>query len=538
MATNNVNNMHNLTTLIKRLEAATARLEDIASSTVELPQAVPALQQTLASPQSGLSASSTPAPAAAPAPPKQPAEPLPESIEEFDDFVESAVGKYVELSKKIGGVVAEQAAKVREGFQAQRRFLLIATKAKKPDISGSEMSVYQDLLKPINEALMAVTNIKESNRGSDVFNNLSAVAEGVMVLAWVTVDNKPFKHVEESLGSAQFFGNRVLKENKDKNAAQGDWVQAFYQVFRDLADYVKQYYPNGVTWNAKGAPAKEVAKAVATNAPSAAPAGAPAPPPPPPGGAGGPPPPPPPGPPPVLQIKEQKAEASPSSGLGAVFSELNKGEAVTAGLRKVDKSEMTHKNPSLRAGSTVPDGSARGKSPAPARKPKPESMRVKKPPKKELEGNKWTIENFDKEPQPIEIDASMSHSILISKCNNTTIIVKGKANAVTIENTSRLSLLVESLVSSVDVVKSANLALQVTGTVPTVLMDSVDGAQVFFSKESTATKIYSSKSSGINLNVISGPDDDFKEVPLPSQICSYYDPEKEDLVNEIVAYDG
>lgn len=63
---------------------------------------------------------------------------------------------------------------------------------------------------------MAVTNIKESNRGSDVFNNLSAVAEGVMVLAWVTVDNKPFKHVEESLGSAQFFGNRVLKENKDK----------------------------------------------------------------------------------------------------------------------------------------------------------------------------------------------------------------------------------------------------------------------------------------------------------------------------------
>lgn len=132
----------------------------------------------------------------------------------------------------------------------------------------------------------------------------------------------------------------------------------------------------------------------------------------------------------------------------------------------------------------------------------------------------------------------MSHSILISKCNNTTIIVKGKANAVTIENTSRLSLLVESLVSSVDVVKSANLALQVTGTVPTVLMDSVDGAQVFFSKESTATKIYSSKSSGINLNVISGPDDDFKEVPLPSQICSYYDPEKEDLVNEIVAYDG
>jgi adenylyl cyclase-associated protein len=113
--------------------------------------------------------------------------------------------------------------------------------------------------------------------------------------------------------------------------------------------------------------------------------------------AGGPPPPPPPppGPPPVLKINEQKAESKPAAGgFGAVFSELNKGEAVTKGLRKVDKSEMTHKNPSLRAGSTVSDRppSARGKSPAPpGTKPKPESMRVKKPPKKELEGNKWTI---------------------------------------------------------------------------------------------------------------------------------------------------
>ncbi len=78
------------------------------------------------------------------------------------------------------------------------------------------MSVYQDLLKPINEALMAVGNIKESNRGTPLFTQISAVADGIMVLAWVTVDNRPYKHVEDSLGSVQFFGNRVLKENKDK----------------------------------------------------------------------------------------------------------------------------------------------------------------------------------------------------------------------------------------------------------------------------------------------------------------------------------
>lgn len=122
------------------------------------------------------------------------------------------------------GADFSKAAKVVQGFQEERKFLLITTKSKKPDMSGSEMSVYQDLLKPINDALMAATNIKESNRGSPVFSQLSAVAEGIMVLAWVTVENKPYKHVEESLGSAQFFGNRVLKEYKDKSAAHGATV--------------------------------------------------------------------------------------------------------------------------------------------------------------------------------------------------------------------------------------------------------------------------------------------------------------------------
>lgn len=127
----------------------------------------------------------------------------------------------------------------------------------------------------------------------------------------------------------------------------------------------------------------------------------------------------------------------------------------------------------------------------------------------------------------------MSQSILISKCAHTTIIVKGKANAVTIENTQRLSLVVDSLVSTVDVVKSSNFALQVMGSLPTILLDQLDGAQVYLSKESTATRIFSSKSAGINMNVI-GDDDDYKEVPLPGQICSYYDDEKGELVNEIV----
>ena len=89
--------------------------------------------------------------------------------------------------------------------------------------------------------------------------------------------------------------------------------------------------------------------------------------------------------------------------MGAIFNQLNRGESVTSGLKKVDKSQMTHKNPSLRSGGVVPDrtsspdGLSRSRSKGPETKPKPEAMRTKggatpkKEGRKEQDGNKWFI---------------------------------------------------------------------------------------------------------------------------------------------------
>jgi adenylyl cyclase-associated protein len=145
---------------------------------------------------------------------------VPESIEEFDSFISQSVGNWAKISKAIGGLVAEQAAKVVEAFEEQRRFLLITTKAKKPDLNGADMSVFQDLVKPIGDLMTAIGNIKDSNRGDPLYNNLCTVSESILALAWVTIDTKPFKHVEESFSSAQFWGNKVLTANKNKSAAR------------------------------------------------------------------------------------------------------------------------------------------------------------------------------------------------------------------------------------------------------------------------------------------------------------------------------
>lgn len=204
---------------------------------------------------------------------------------------------------------------------------------------------------------------------------------------------------------------------------------------------------------------------------------------------------------------------------------------------------MTHKNPSLRTSSSVPErtesqsSSARGKSPVPNKKP--DSMRTKKPSRKELDGNKWIVENFDNtQPEVIEIPAELNHSILISKCNKCVLKVTGKANAISIDNSTGVSILVDSLVSSLDVIKATKFQVQVDGVVPTLLLDQVDGAQIYLSNDSLDTEIFTSKCSAINIVLPpkEDSDEDSKEIPFPEQMRSVV--KNGTLVSEIVEHAG
>jgi adenylyl cyclase-associated protein len=132
---------------------------------------------------------------------------------------------------------------------------------------------------------------------------------------------------------------------------------------------------------------------------------------------------------------------------------------------------------------------------------------------------------------------SLSQSILISGCKNTTIRLIGKANAVSFDNCSRTNLVIDSLISSVDVIKSPNFALQVLGSLPTILLDQVDGAAIYLSKDSLHTEIFTSKCTSININLPpQSEQDDYKECPLPEQLRSFLRNGR--LVSEIVEHAG
>ncbi|KAH9826089.1 putative CAP family protein [Teratosphaeria destructans] len=533
-----------LTLLLRRLEAATSRLEDVADSAEGRSQATPLARQT----PNGGAVSAAPSSASASPPPPAPAE-LPPSVKDFDALIDNEVAEYVQLSKSIDPVVAEQAAVTASLYRDQRRYILTSTRAKVPDLNNP--SIQQALLGDVQKSSTEASAFREKNPRHHLGEQLAMVGEGAGVWQWLLIPKvipmgKPGDYVGEVLGSAQFWGNKILTKNKNGgDEAQLKHVQAYYALLKALQAYIRKHFSGGITWINDGIDAVQAYKeASATSAPTngAPSAGGPPPPPPPPplpnfDNAGGPPPPPPPGPAP--------ANRAPAGDMGAVFEQLNRGEAVTSGLKKVDKSQMTHKNPSLRASSTVGEV-ARSKSPGPGpTKPKPPSMRQnsaassprKLEGKRELDGNKWLVENWDTPSTPIELDVSLTQSILISRCKNTTVILRGKANAISIDNSPRLQILVDTLVSSVDVIKSPNFALQVTGALPTIMLDQVDGASVYLGPASLATEVFTSKCSSINVVLPpEGDEDDSRECPLPEQIRTYVKDGR--LISEIVEHAG
>merc|ERR1711983_562377 len=198
----------------------------------------------------------------------------------------------------------------------------------------------------------------------------------------------------------------------------------------------------------------------------------------------------------------------------ALFDELNKGDDVTKGLKKVTADMQTHKNPNLRGGSTVPAGAIKSGSPKPAGV-KPAAAQPAKPPKLELEGKKWAVEYFKGNPNLVVEGTETNQSIYVFRCENSTLKVEGKVNNIVVDGCKKMAVVFDNVVSSCEFINCQSVQMQVLGKVPTISIDKTDGCQMFLSKDSLNTEIITAKSS--EMNVMIPTDDDFVEQPVPEQ---------------------
>lgn len=104
------------------------------------------------------------------------------SVNAYEDIILGSLAQFLELSKKIGDDVATQAEFVKKAFDAQLKYVTLASQSAAPD-----QGELPKLLQPTSEQINAVQAFREKHRTSKLFNHLSAISESVPALGWVCV---------------------------------------------------------------------------------------------------------------------------------------------------------------------------------------------------------------------------------------------------------------------------------------------------------------------------------------------------------------
>ncbi|XP_017758502.1 PREDICTED: adenylyl cyclase-associated protein 1 isoform X1 [Eufriesea mexicana] len=405
------------------------------------------------------------------------------SVTGYEDFLAGPVKEYLQLSEKIGGDVATHSKLVEKVFQIQLQFIQTAASRPAPANQSEQIS----LLVPTSKQIQQIQEFREKNRGSQFFNHLSAISESIPALGWVAISPTPAPYVKEMNDAGQFYTNRVLKEWKEKDKVHAEWCKAWIQTLSDLQQYVRQHHTTGLVWAKTGT----------------VPTGIPPP------------------PPPCMPMGDI-TPANITDDRSALFAEINQGEAITKNLKKVTSDMQTHKNPSLRTGPAPFKAPIVGNA-MPTKTVPPANAPIDKPPVFTRDGKKWLVE-YHKGNKDLVIDnVEMNNVIYMFRCQDSTLIIKGKVNSVVMDSCRKSSIVFDSVVSSIEFVNCQSVQMQVLGKVPTISIDKTDGCQMYLSSESLDVELISSKSSEMNVMVprVNG---DYAEYPVPEQFKTTISP--------------
>ncbi|XP_006562126.2 adenylyl cyclase-associated protein 1 isoform X2 [Apis mellifera] len=405
------------------------------------------------------------------------------SVAGYEDFLAGPVKEYLQLSEKIGGDVAIHSKLVEKAFKIQLEFIQTAASRSSPANQSEQIS----LLAPTSTQIQQIQEFREKNRGSQFFNHLSAISESIPALGWVAVSPTPAPYVKEMNDAGQFYTNRVLKEWKEKDKVHAEWCKAWIQTLSDLQQYVRQHHTTGLVWAKTGS----------------APVGIPPP------------------PPPCMPMADI-IPANISDDRSALFAEINQGEAITKNLKKVTSDMQTHKNPSLRTGPAPFKAPIVGNT-VPTKTVPSANAPIDKPPVFTRDGKKWLVE-YHKANKDLLIDnVEMNNVIYMFRCQDSTLVIKGKVNSIVMDSCRKSSVVFDSVVSSIEFVNCQSVQMQVLGKVPTISIDKTDGCQMYLNSESLDVEFISSKSSEMNVMVPKG-NGDYVEYPIPEQFKTTISP--------------
>ena len=344
----------------------------------------------------GTAAPSATAPASsAPAATATSSEDVPRGVRAFDAYCVSFLQPFVLACNKLGGDAQKGGALIEAAWGEVRAFLLLASKCKEPS-----QAALPGLLAGVAAKMKELSAAVQRNEWE---KHMKTLSEGAACLNWLMIKPAPRDFIESYIGGSDYWANNIRKEYRTTNPDQMAFCDTFKTLLIELMAYVKEHHTTGVAWNPQGADAAsfDVSK-VSAPAPAKAPAAA--------------------------------APAAPAAAAGKggpvdLFAALNKGGAITSGLKTVTKDMQTWR-------AEYKGGDAAAPAPVPAAASaarKPAADAVKGPAKLEFQAatSKWCVENQTGASGVVEVKiADKKETVYIYGCAGATISITGKVQRI------------------------------------------------------------------------------------------------------------
>lgn len=172
------------------------------------------------------------------------------ALKAYDAYVKECVIPFTESCDDLEGL-GPVGSEIRNAWEGIRSVIVLASRSKAPP----EPDFVNEMTPQLKQTHGAVQAIRSMKVGRDFDRHYKAITEMLSSLSWVfyiAPKQLPATFVKETLGSAEFWTNRIRKDFKGKDEQQIEFCDRLKQVLLGLEKYIHEYHKTGLTFNPRG----------------------------------------------------------------------------------------------------------------------------------------------------------------------------------------------------------------------------------------------------------------------------------------------
>ncbi|SBT01094.1 cyclase-associated protein, putative [Plasmodium malariae] len=134
-----------------------------------------------------------------------------------------------------------------------------------------------------------------------------------------------------------------------------------------------------------------------------------------------------------------------------------------------------------------------------------------------LKDNQWDVSNYKNEEIVKLNKVELNHAVNIFNCENSTIVIENeKFKSLQIQKCVKCNAVLKNLISSIEIIHSKNIKIQILGKCSSLSVDKSVGVQIYLSKENTDCEFTTALSSEMNIH-LENAEGDWNEITIPEQ---------------------